>query len=185
MNNLNSFIPYDQGPYLERLIRERDGPDAEERAKKRPRSDTISVLEKEGKGKDIENPPQAEQDLAKYSRKRLQEGLQFLHNESERKVTPRTIEFLNLHKDAYKVVLEKKTLEEPSLAVVQALDRVYFSAAFYFRARLSDEYNTFMYYVNLRRLELLANYGDCLGQELQEIRAKLKAVAVSAGAEVQ
>ena len=42
-----------------------------------------------------------------------------------------------------------------------------------------------MYYMKLRRLELLANYGDYLGQELKEIWADLKAVATVAGPEVQ
>jgi hypothetical protein len=42
-----------------------------------------------------------------------------------------------------------------------------------------------MHYVKLRRLELLANYGNYLGQELQEIRAGLKAVATSAGSELR
>lgn len=38
-----------------------------------------------------------------------------------------------------------------------------------------------MNYIRLRRLELLANYGDSLGQKLQEIRADLKAAALVAG----
>lgn len=42
-----------------------------------------------------------------------------------------------------------------------------------------------MYYVKLRRLELLANYGDYLGQELQEIRADLKVAAIGADSKVQ
>ena len=42
-----------------------------------------------------------------------------------------------------------------------------------------------MHYVKLRRLELLANYGDYLGQELQEIRLDLKAAATGAGSEVR
>ena len=39
--------------------------------------------------------------------------------------------------------------------------------------------------MKLRRLELLANYGDYLGQKLQEIRADLKAAATSASSKVQ
>ena len=42
-----------------------------------------------------------------------------------------------------------------------------------------------MHYVKLRRLEFLASYGDYLGQELQEIRADLKAAATVTGPEVQ
>jgi hypothetical protein len=39
--------------------------------------------------------------------------------------------------------------------------------------------------MKLRQLELLANYGDYLGQKLQEIRADLKAAAAGASSEVR
>jgi hypothetical protein len=57
---------------------------------------------------------------------------------------------------------------------------VYHSAAFFLKPRSSEEHEHLMYYVKLRRLELLANYGDYLGQELQEIRRDLKAAAAAA-----
>jgi hypothetical protein len=65
------------------------------------------------------------------------------------------------------------------------MDQVYYSAAFYLKPRSSEEHEHLMHYVKLRRLELLANYGDYLGQELQEIRADLKAAVTGAGSEVR
>ena len=65
------------------------------------------------------------------------------------------------------------------------MDRVYYSAAFFLKPRSSEEHEHLMHYVKLRRLELLANYGDYLGQELQEIRANLKIAATGAGSELR
>jgi len=62
---------------------------------------------------------------------------------------------------------------------------VYYSAAFYLKPRSPEEYNHLIHYVKLRRLELLASYGDYLGQKLQESRADLKAAAASACSEVE
>lgn len=103
MNSLNNIIPYDQGPEIQQKIRERDESDGEERPKKRPRLETTSLIEDDGKGSIVQNPLKPETELISYNRERLQNGLRFLHNESKRNVTPRTIEFLNIHKDAYKV----------------------------------------------------------------------------------
>ena len=99
---------------------------------------------------------------------------------AKRKITPRTQELLKLHKDAYKVALDGGAPEEASRAVVQAMDQVYCSAAFYLRSRSSEEHKRLMNYVKLRQLELLANHGDYLGQELQKTRADLKAAVVDA-----
>ena len=49
------------------------------------------------------------------------------------------------------------------------MDQVYYSAAFYLKQRSSEEHEHPMLYVKLRRLELLANYGDYLGRELHPI----------------
>jgi hypothetical protein len=87
---------------------------------------------------------------------------------------------------SYMVALDGKAPVEASCAVVQAMDQVYYSAAFYLKPRPPAEYEHLRHYVKPRRLELLANYGDYLGQELQEIRADLKAAAraIGAGSEV-
>lgn len=184
MNSLNNIVPYDKGPEIQQKIRERDESDGEERPKKRPRSDTPSLIEDDGEGSNVQTPPKPEAELISYNRERLQNGLRFLYNESKRNITPRTVEFLNMHKDAYKVALENDSPPSTSLAVVQALDRVYFSASFYFKPRSTTENDMYMCYVNLRRMELLANYGDYAGQKLQEIRANLKAAAADASDEV-
>jgi hypothetical protein len=67
-----------------------------------------------------------------------------------RKITPRTKEFL---KDAYKVALDGSVPEEASRAVVQAIDRVYNSSAFFFKPRSSEEHEHLMYYVASSQLQ--------------------------------
>ena len=99
---------------------------------------------------------------------------------AKQKITPRTQESLKLHENAYKVALDGRVPEEASRAVVQAMDRVYCSAGFDLKPRSSEEHKCLMHYVKLRRLKLLANYSDYLGQELQKIRADLKAAVVDA-----
>jgi hypothetical protein len=49
-------------------------------------------------------------------------------------------EFLELHKDVYKAALDSRAPEKASCAVVQAIDQVYYSAAFYFKLRSSGEH---------------------------------------------
>ena len=66
---------------------------------------------------------------------------------------------------------------------MQALDQVYYSKSFYFKPRSSDEHERFMNYVKLRRLELLANYGDYLEHEVSHFRADLKEAASGAHSE--
>ena len=95
---------------------------------------------------------------------------------TKRKITPRTR--LKLHKDAYKVALDDGPPAEASRAVVQAMDRVYCSAGFDLKPCSSEEHKHFMHYMKLRRLKLLVNYSDYLGQELQKIWADLKAVVI-------
>ncbi|KAI9787510.1 MAG: hypothetical protein M1839_000040 [Geoglossum umbratile] len=167
-------IPDDHGEEIKTRVRERDGSDGEERLTKRARADTSALLPPEGDGQEVEAPPEPEDDLDKYDRERLQKGLRYINGAAKRKITPRTQEFLKLHKDAYKAALNGGAPEKASRAVVQAMDRVYCSAAFYFKPRSPEEHKHLMHYVKLRRLELLANYGDSLGQELQGIRADLK-----------
>lgn len=172
-------IPDDRGEEIRKRVRERDGSDSEERSTKRARADTSSLLPPGGDGQEVEEPPKPEDDLDKYDRERLQKGLRYINGAAKRKITPRTKEFLKLHKDAYKVALDGRAPEKASRAVVQAMDQVYYFAAFYLKPRSSEEHEHLMHYVKLRRLELLVNYGDYLGQELQEIRADLKAAAAT------
>ena len=178
-------IPDGCGEEIKKRVRERDGSDSEGRPTQRARADTNALLPPGGDEKEIEEPPKPEDDLDKYDRERLQKGLRYINGAAKRKITPRTQEFLRLHKDAYKAALDAGAPEKASRAVVQAMDQVYYSAAFYLKPRSSEEHEHLMYYVKLRRLELLANYGHYLGQELQEIRADLKAAATGAGSDVR
>ena len=178
-------IPDDCGEEIRKRVRERDGSDSEGNPTKRVRADTSTLLPPEGDGQEVEEPPKPEDDLDKYDRERLQMGLRYINGAAKRKITPRTQEFLKLHKDAYKAALDAEAPEKASRAVVHAMDQVYYSAAFYLKPRSLEEHVHLMYYVKLRRLELLANYGDHLGQELQESRANLKAAATGAGSDVR
>ncbi|KAL9133070.1 MAG: hypothetical protein Q9175_005747 [Cornicularia normoerica] len=179
------IIPDDRGEEIRKRVRERDDPNNEGRPTKRARANTSALLPPEGDRQDIEEPPKPEDDLDKYDRERLQQGLRYIDGAAKRKITPRTQEFLKLHKDAYKVALDDEAPDKASRAVVQAMDKVYSSAAFYLKPRSSEEHEHLMRYVKLRRLEFLANYGDYLGQELQNIRADLKAAAVDADSEIR
>ena len=163
-------VPDDRGEEIKKHVRERDGSDGEGR------------LNDE---QNIEDPPRPERKLNNYDRERLHKGLRYIDEAAKRKITPRTQVFLKLHKDAYKVALEAQAPKEASQAVVQVMDEVYCSAAFYFKPRSLEEYEHLMLYVKLRRLEFLANYGEYLGQELQEIRLGLKAIAIGASSEVR
>lgn len=185
MRSLRHVAPGDEGAIIDKRVRERDGSDDDERElvvkRQRQRSNTISLVDENGPG--VDTVPRPEQDLSRYNKDRLEQGLRYLHKESKRKITPRTAEFLVQYKDAYKVALEDK---DPAAArVVQAMDKLYYSSAYYFKARTAEEDKKLNCYLTLRRLELLANYGDYLGQEPQEIRFKLKRAAVGSSTEVR
>ena len=62
------------------------------------------------------------------------------------------------------------------------MDKVFFSARYYIKPRSSEEHEHLVHYVKLRRLELLVNHGNYLGQELQVIR---KAAAIGADSEIR
>lgn len=180
MDPYRDVIPDDQGEDIRKRVRERDGSDDEARPTKRPRANTSALLlsTPEGDQPDIQVPPKPEDDLEKYDRARLQQGLRYIDGTAKRKITPRTREFLNLHKDAYKVALGD-TSDKSSRAVVQALDKVYYSKSFYFKPRPPEEHERLTNYVKLRQLELLANYGDYRGHEASLFRADLKEAAAS------
>lgn len=185
MDLYKNTIPDDHGIEIKKRIRERDDPDDEGRSFKRPRADTSALLPPASDQQEIEEPPKPEDDLDKYDQKRLQQGLRYIDGASKRKITPRTQEFLKIHKEAYKIALNGDAPVTTSRAVVQVLDKVYYSTSFYLRPRSSDEHDHLMQYVRLRRLELLANYGDYLGQELQDIRSDLKAAASGSDSDIQ
>lgn len=178
-------IPDDHGAEIKKRVIERDGSDGEERPTKRARANTSDLLPLESDWQDTEELPKPEDVLDKYDHKRLQRGLRFISGAAKRKVTPRTQEFLELYKEAYKVALDVKAPAEASRAVVQAMDKAYFSTSFYFQPRSLEEHDRLMHYVRLRRLEFTANYGDYLGQELQGIRADLKEAAKGASSEIR
>ncbi|KAI4127372.1 MAG: hypothetical protein LQ338_003248, partial [Usnochroma carphineum] len=161
-------IPDDRGEEIKNRVRDRDS--SESPPSKRPRADTGALLAPEGDGDDAEGPLKPQANLYEYDRERLQKGLVYVTGAAKRNVTPRTHTFLKLHKDAYKAALDGGAPVEASRAVVQAMDE----------PRSLEEHEHFMHYVKLRRLELLANYGDYLGQELQQIRADLNAAATDA-----
>ena len=113
-----SIIPDDHGEEIRKRVRERDGFDSEGRPTKRARADTRTLLSSGDDEQEVEEPPKPEDDLDKYDRERLQKGLKYINGAAKRKITPRTHEFLKLHKDAYKAALDGETLEKASRAVV-------------------------------------------------------------------
>lgn len=171
MDLISSTVPDDHAEEIKKRLRERDGSDDESRPGKRARADTRALLPPGADGLEVEEPPKPEEDLDRYDVERLQRGLSYINGAAKRKITPRTQEFLRQHKDAYKVALERGAEDKASCAVVQALDKVYYSTSFYLKPRSAEEFGKLQAFVKLRRLELLANYGDYLGQELQQILA--------------
>ena len=88
-------IPYDQGEEIRKRVTERDGFDNEGRPTERARADTSTFLPLGGDGQEVEEPepPKPEDDLDKYDRERLQNGLRYIHRAAKRKITPRTRSF--------------------------------------------------------------------------------------------
>jgi hypothetical protein len=134
------------------------------------RADTRTLLSPEGNGQEIEEPLKPEDDLDEYDRKRLLKRLSYINGAAKRKITPRMQQFLKPYQDAYKSALDGGVPEKASCAIVQALGMVYYSAAFYLNPRTFEDYEHLVYYVKLEQLELLANYGDCLGQIARKSR---------------
>ena len=188
-HHYNHIIPpVDQSEELKELnkrAREGDSSKDERSSTKRPRANTSALLRPKPKGhrQDISEPPKPEDSLDKYDRARFQQGLRYIDGAAKRKITPRTEEFLRLHKNAYKVALKAETSNENSRAVVQALDKIYCNASFYFKPRSPDEHKHLMNYVKLRQLELRANYGDYLGHGASLFRADMKEAAAGAHSE--
>ena len=176
MDPYRDVIPGEDVEEVRKKVRERDCSNSEEPIPKRARANTNAYLPQDGED-EMEKPPEPEETLELYDHDRLQRGLNHICQAARRKITPRTEEFLKLHKDAYKKALDAESTDVPTRAVVQAMDKVYYSAVFILRPQSEQEYKKYMAYTDLRQRELLFNYGDYLGQGLQEIRADLKVAA--------
>lgn len=92
---------------------------------------------------------------------------------------------MKLHQEAYEKALVDPFKNPAAVAVVQTLDRVFYTEAFYFEPRQGKDYEQLLAFVKLRQLELLTNYEDYLGHELQELRAGLKEAAKTGRKDVQ
>ena len=175
-------IPFDKGEEIRELVRERDGFHGEARLPNCPRALTSAISAIGNDVQEFREPPRPEKSLDKYNRERLQRGLRYIERALDQNNTPRLLEFLKLHEDAYQVALDDGPPMEASCAVVQAMDRVYYSAVFQLGPLSTEKYDHLMHYVKLRRLELWDNYSDYIEQELQVIRKNLTTVATGAGA---
>lgn len=73
---------------IKKRVRERDGSEDEERLMKRPRANTSTLLppQPEGGRQDISEPPKPGDDLDRYDRARLQQGLRYVDGAAKRKI---------------------------------------------------------------------------------------------------
>lgn len=181
MDPYRDIVTDEDGEIVRTLLRKREDNDNELRVAKRPRTNTSDLLLLEKPGELPVEPLKREDSLQDYTRDRLQRGLQYICQTLKRDLTPRTISFLSLCKEHYKVALEEQPPSEASCAVVQAMDQAYDSTAFCHKVREPSEAAFLDTFVKLRKLENLENYGDCLGLDLQEMRAKLKTEAAKQG----
>lgn len=120
-------IPDDRGKETRKRVRQRDGSKS---PAKHARANTSAILPPGDDGQEVEEPPKPEEDLDKSDRERIQKGMRYINGAAKRKITPRTQEYLKLHKDAYKAALDGGAPGKASQADVQAMDQVYYSAAF-------------------------------------------------------
>ena len=155
-------IPKGRGEEVRKRVRERDASDSAERPTKRSRADTSTLLPPG----DEESVLMPEDDTDKYDRKRLQKGLRYVSAAAKRKITLRTQEFLKLHKDAYKAALKGEISDRESRVVVQAMDQVYYSKAFYLEPLSSKNDEDLIPYLKLRRIEPPSVYGVFLGKRI-------------------
>ena len=183
MDSYIASLPEDQAPQIIRgIVRERDGFDEDLRPRKRAKQNASNHVASDIEEEEELQPPIPEDDLRSYDRPRLLQGLRYLTQESKRDNTPRAHVFLQLHLDAHEVALQLDSPQDASRTVVQVLDKAYYFEAFLFKPHqeIVDRGPDF---VVLRRLELFANYGDYVGQDIQEIRSKLK--VKSQGADIK
>lgn len=96
----------------------------------------------------------------------------------KRDLTPRTKDFLSMHKDAYQAALEPCESvkdREGCLREVQTFDKIYCSHAFLYRTIPTQEMEGLIAIRKVREYEILARYGDYLGQEVQDFRTNVYA----------
>ncbi|MDI1493136.1 MAG: hypothetical protein OHK93_004923 [Ramalina farinacea] len=181
MDPYRDIVTDEDGEIVRKLVRKRDEIDNELQIAKRPRTNTDDLLRPEKPGEPPAEPLKREDSLQDYTRERLQRGLQYICQTPKKYLTPRTISFLSLCKEHYKVALEEQAPSEASCAVVQAMDQAYESTAFFHQVRGPSEAAFLDNFVKLRKLENLGNYGDYLGQDVQEMRATLRTEAGERG----
>lgn len=143
MDLYRNIIPNKKGETIQQLVRKRNEIGNGERSQsKRPKVRAGHLKPAEGGEQEFEDEEviKPEDDLGKYDHKCLQEGLGKMKGVAKRKILPRTKEFVNMHINAYETALYDETRREASVAVVPALDRVYFSAAFLLKPRQPDEH---------------------------------------------
>ena len=178
--DLCAVIPEDYEDEVRQRIRERDEedsktPNKEPRVASNPTSNPPTSASMQS--------PEPEDSLDAYNQQRLEEGLGYIVSATKRDITPRTRTFLKLHQEAYEKALSDSSKNSAAVAVVKALDTVYYTEDFYFKPRQGKDHDQLQAFVKLRQLEMLANYGDYLNQELQELqklqglRAELKNAA--------
>lgn len=124
----------------------------------------------------MSNPPKPAYDDQAYTRGRLQIGLRYVATKLMRDLTPRTRNFLQLHKNAYKKALEAETGTENSVTrvkTVQTFDHIYHSNSFLYKDLSVAETNRLEAVRKIREDEILSNYGDYLGLEVQDLRTRV------------
>ena len=189
LSSVDACLKEPQADHVKTLMRKRDVSDGYDAANKRQRANTIALLPEtpQAQGEqesalikeEDDKPPKPEDDPAAYDQARLQAGLQYISRAEKRKITPRTETFMYHYKNAYKDALQNTNPDSRAshINLVSTLDKVYQSEAFYFAARLPEDYNQLMVYAQLRRMEFMANYGDWAGIETTEIRNDLSVAA--------
>lgn len=96
-------------------------------------------------------PPKPEENLDAYNHQRLKQCLEFVISASYRRdMTPRTRIFLTSHQEAYEKALVNPLESPAAVSSVQALDKVYYTEAFYFSPREGKDYEQLEAFVKLR-----------------------------------
>lgn len=173
VDTIEATVPEDGREPLKKRIRDRDDDD-DESSRKRPRANTLALLSAEpGELPEVpDSPPPVKEDLAKYTRERVKAGLRYInHTTATGKITPRTLTFLNLSKEAHKVALESETPSEKAVAVVQEYDRVYHAEAFLLQPQSAQALQRISNLTKLRRLQILTHYRDYIRPNLHDVRA--------------
>lgn len=121
----------------------------------------------------LQSPPNPEISTEEYTDERLQSGLLYVTTKLKRDLTPRTKDFLSMHKDAYQAALatmQSVENRERCRREVQTFDKIYRSNAFLYRTISTQEMEGLNTIRKIREYEILARYGDYLAQEVQDFR---------------